>query len=327
MIIKHVPVKRGTGTVGRVINYVAKDKGRIEDYRNQGVFHNLLSTDLESIEKEFEQNYEEYAVKRSNGNKAIHCILSLNPLDRKHASISMMDDLVRTYLDRAFPKALAFATHHMEQEHWHSHVLVSANKVMSKEGTRLSKQDLKDIHQYMLDYMQQKYPQLTQGVDMASWGKRLKSEKAYYQRKRHPETTLTKDILAENVQRVFRASQSSKDFHQRLAEAGYRTYLHKGEVKGVFWQHEDAQKKMRFSRLGIDDNARSALDKQNVRLQELETLRSNQSSARVHEPRQMPNLKPGQNAQEKGAEDIAKDQPNQANALQQHHLQNPNFDR
>lgn len=323
MIIKLVPVKRGTGTIGRVVNYIAKDKGRIGNYRKQGVFHNLIGTELEAIEKEFEQNYTEYAVQRSNGNIGMHCILSLSPFDRKHATIAMMDDLVRTYLDRAFPQAIAFAAHHKEEEHWHSHVLVSANKLMSKEGTRLSKQDLKEIQQDMLDYMQERYPALSQGIDMDNWGKRLQNERAYYKQKRNPELELTKDKLAETIQEVFRASESSHDFYMRLEKAGYRTYYHKGEVKGVLWQSGEVEKKMRFSRLGLHDKMRIGLDKQNARLQELEDLRSRQASERMHEQRQMPDIKtassPDGEAKEQGSEQNSNIRPQQQ--------QNHNLDR
>lgn len=276
MIIKLLPVKNKTGAIGRVLEYIASDKGRITEYRNQGIFHNLLETNLPAIENEFEQNYKEYAVQRSNGNVAMHVVLSLSPIDRDKASIELMDDLVQTYIQRAFPNALAFAAHHKEQEHWHSHVLVSSNQVMRKEGTRLSKKDLKDIQQYMLDYMHEKYPRLQTDLDMDKWGQKLgKSNKAYHKEKRGK--VLSKDILTQQIQDVFRQSQSTQEFHQNLKSAGFNTYTYKGETKGIYWNDGEKDKKMRFSRLGIKDMSQKALDIQHERLRELESLRDNTS--------------------------------------------------
>lgn len=278
MIIKIIGVKNTKGALSRILKYIATDKGRITDYKKQGIFYNLFQTDLQGMEQEFAKNYEEYALKRSNGNISYHVILSLSPIDREKASISMMDDLVQRYLEHTFPDALAFATHHKSEAHWHSHIALGANNIKSKKGTRLSLAELKESHAYMLEYIRDQYPQLEIGIDMDNWGKKLHSEKAYYKQKRNPDIQLTKDELSEKVQALFRGSANTKDFYQQLKQAGFETYNYKQELKGIFWNDENGQsKKMRFSRLGIKDEMRHELDKQNERLKELENLREAQA--------------------------------------------------
>lgn len=271
MIIKAIGIKTNT-SVKNVLNYIATDKGRIENYLNQGVFHNLNSTDLEDICQEFITNYDDYARKRSDGNRALHIMLSVNPLDRDKMSIEIMDDIVNHYLKTAYPSALAFGTHHKSQSHWHSHLLVSANELMSDKGTRLSKQQLKEVHMKMIDFLREKYPELTIGIDTKNWGKKLHSEREYYHKKRNPGIKLTKDELSQKVQDIFRISSNSQEFYHNLQSEGFEMYNYKDRVQGVYWGEEN--KKMRFSRLGLDFKKIEELDVQSQRLDELDDIRS-----------------------------------------------------
>ncbi|MCG3167178.1 MAG: hypothetical protein POELPBGB_02962 [Bacteroidia bacterium] len=273
MIIKAIPVK-SSGGVSSTINYIARDKGRIPDYRNQGIFHNLSSTELNAIITEFSNNYEAYAKKRSNGNRALHTILSVNPLDREKISITIMDSIVQHYLEIAYPRALAFGTHHITESHWHTHLLISANELCSDKSTRLSKADLKSIHFEMLEYIRGKHPELTIGIEEKTYGLKLHNEQEYFAEKRNPDVKLIKEVLAEKVQQLFRASESSEHFFNNLKEAGYTAYTHENKPFGIHYGEENH--KMRFSRLGIDEEQLSELDKQNNRLQELESIRLEQ---------------------------------------------------
>lgn len=140
MIIKLIPVKT-IPRLGAVIKYVATDKGRIQNYQSQGIFHNVKSRDLKDMQKEFESNYDEFAGKRSNGNIAMHIIQSVSPLDHDKMNLDIMDDLSTTFLEKAYPNALAFGTHHKEQSHLHTHLVVSANEFMNNASTRMSKKN------------------------------------------------------------------------------------------------------------------------------------------------------------------------------------------
>lgn len=271
MIIKAIGVKTNT-SVKNVLNYIASDKGRIENYLNQGVFHNLNNTDLEAISHEFIVNYDDYARKRSDGNRALHIMLSVSPLDRNKMSIEIMDDIVHQYLTTAYPSALAFGTHHKSQSHWHSHLLVSANELMSQKGTRLSKQRLKEVHMTMIEFLKEKYPELTIGIDTRNWGKKLHNEREYYQKKRNPGIKLTKDELSQKVQDIFRTSSNSQEFYHNLQSEGFETYNYNDRVQGVYWGGEN--KKMRFSRLGVEFKKIEELDVQSERLEEIEKVRS-----------------------------------------------------
>lgn len=269
MIIKLVPIKT-KAKLGNVINYIATDKGRIEDYKKQGVFHNVKSLELGALRKEFESNYDEYANKRSNGNIAMHIIQSVSPLDRDKMNLEMMDDITSTFLNKAYPNALGFGAHHKEQSHWHTHTIVSANELMSKQSTRLSKEKLFEVHKFMLDYIHEKYPELKTTIDISNWGKRLQNEKTYYMKKRNPDFKLTKEEVQEKVQDLFRTCESSKQFFALLEFDGFKTYTYKENIQGIYFGVDE--KKMRFSRLGIEKEQIAELDKQYERLQELEKL-------------------------------------------------------
>ena len=276
MIIKHIPIKHRPGNSARVIDYIASDKGRIKDYREQSVFRNLLKTDLASIREAFEVNYNDFAIKLPNGNEGMHIALSMNPLDRDKISMEMMDDIANTYIDRVFPDAIVFGAHHISQDtsNLHTHLYVSGNKFMSKSGTRISTKELRDSHQFMLDYLKEKYPELSQGIDMDRWGEKHHSEGAYYAKSHHPDQLLEKEQLAEQLQDIFRSCESTKEFYEKLDALDFDTYEHKGETKGVFWNDRGTVKKMRFERLGIDKSIFKELDQQHERLKELEDLRS-----------------------------------------------------
>lgn len=270
MIIKIIPLKSGK-SVGRVVNYIATDKGRIKDHIKHGIFHNIRSLYSESIAKEFKENYEVYAKKRSNGNKALHIILSASPVDRGKLSTEIMRKLTEDYINRAYPNVLAFAEIHESEKHLHAHLIVSSNEVASSKSTRLSKKDLREIHQYMIENIRSYDKTLSKEIDMSKWGARLGSEKEYYQRKRHPDKVLNNDLLQEKVKNIFRLSQSSETFFKELQKQGFTTYQYRDRVNGILTEDN---KKIRFSRLGIKSDLIKELDKQNTRLRELEDIRS-----------------------------------------------------
>ena len=271
MIIKVLLLKT-TRSIDRVAHYIASDKGRIGNYRTHSYFQNTLSTDLDKVIAELSDNYTVYAKKRTRGTVARHIILSTSPLDRQHMTSEKMDDIVRKYIEMAFPEAIVFGTQHREQKHHHTHLLVSGNDLASSKTTRQSKANLKEVHLGLQRYIHEKYPELSHGIDSKNWGRKLHSEKAYHTRKRK-EVPLDKDTLAAHIQEVFRNSESSKDFQKQLERNGYKLYERNGHIQGIHWGGEN--KKMRFARLGIEPSHIQQLDKQNSRLRELEQIRAN----------------------------------------------------
>lgn len=283
MILKIKGVKHNR-SLGTLINYIATDKDRIKDHKSVSLYHNVRGTSLEEIEQEFEHNFEEYAVKKQNSNKAVHIMLSYNPLDKNKVTIEMMDDIANMLIDKVYDKTLVWGCHHksVDIQHHHTHLIVVANQLGSKKGTSLKKAELRKLHLDMLREIKEKYPKMTIGIDVDNYGKKYHSERAYYKQKRNPELTLSRDGLKEEVQGLFRSSQSTQDFHSKLAESGYQTYTHKGEVFGVYWNDGNMDRKMRFSRLGIDQEAEQALDQQQQRLAELKRLRETKPDQGQH---------------------------------------------
>lgn len=273
MIIKILPIKT-KARLGGVLNYITKDKGRIKDYKSVGIYHNLLHSDILNIQNEFENNYNLYAKKRLNGNIALHIIQSFSPLDTEKMTPEVMSDLAEALLIHGYEKALAFGVQHSKDNHWHNHFIVSGNEFMDEKSTRLSKHDLYQLQNSMLEYMKDKYPEFKISYNIANWGKKLTNEREYYQTKRNPDLRLSKEDLKEKVQNLFRSSESSKNFFDKLKEEGLTTYEYKNSTFGI--NYGDEGKRIRFSRLGIGIDEINSLDKQFKRLQELSTLSNSQ---------------------------------------------------
>lgn len=269
MIIKILPIKSKARLAG-VIRYISTDKGRINDYKSQSILHNLINTDIINIQKELGANYTSYAKKRSNGNIALHIIQSFSPLDKGKMTPEIMFDLADALLKTGYEKALAFGVMHSQDNHRHNHFIVSGNEFMSEKSTRLSKSELYHLERSMLDYMKDNYPEFNITYDINNWGKKLTNEKEYYQTKRNPEIRLSKEDLKEKIQNIFRSSESSMHFYEKLKEEGFNTYNYKDSPFGINYGTDG--RKMRFSRLGIEIDQIKSLDRQFQRLQELSSV-------------------------------------------------------
>lgn len=271
MILKIRSVKASSkGAIQRLLEYISTDKGHITDYTRQMLTSNLYSTDLDSIQQEFTHNYDTYARKRKDGNIAHHVILSASPLDRDKLSVHSMDTIASEYLRKAYPEALAFGCHHVDQKHFHTHILVSGNNLLSPKATRQSKAQLRENHLHLLGFIKENHPELTIGIDQGKWGRSENDERTYYAKQRSAEP-LDKDTLREHIQDIFRMSENTNHFYSQLQSEGFVTYQREGKPFGIHYGTDN--RKMRFSRLGLSSDHFLALDKQYHRLQELEALR------------------------------------------------------
>lgn len=268
MIIKCIPIKSKT-RLENLIGYITSDKGKIVDYTQHSIFHNMKNRSLEGIFEELEANHEQYSPKRSGHNIAMSGFISFHPKDRDVIDNEIMDDVTMKFLQTAYPDTLGFATTHTSDNR-HAHFIVSGNNFMSKTSTRLSNQRLLEVHKIMQEYTKQKIPGLTVSLDLSRWGKRLHSEKSYHMKKRNPDLQLTKEKLQEKVQDIFRYSKSSEQFYSLLQFEGFTTYQFRDLVQGIVFG--DDGKKIRFSRLGIEQKQLAELDRQYTRLNELDNL-------------------------------------------------------
>jgi len=268
MIIKIAGIKTLHG-LSNVAKYIASDKDRIDDYREGAVFHNLSSTELPRIVSDFQSNYSAFAKKRIGGNTGLHIILSHSPIHADKMSREIMDDVVRTYLNRAYPRAMAFAEHHTTERHHHSHILVSSNELMTSKSTRLSKADLKSIHLEMLRYIEDQYPELSHTLDLENWGKKKHSEKEYFRQKREREKEIVRDTVSDRVRDMFRQSENSRDFFDRLAVEGLASQTERGANAEI-----PITDQSRLDDIGISADTIDELDTQFERMQELEEIRN-----------------------------------------------------
>ena len=174
---------------------------------------------------------------------------------------------------------------------------------------------------------------------MKNYGLKLNNSKAYHSLKRNPDLILDKDALAEHVQSTFNESNNSTEFYKKLEEQGHETYLYQDNVKGIFW-HDQATgtiKKMRFSRLGVEDEHLLALNRQDERLQEIENLRnkdyhqdlerySNEEESVDTEEVIIEQNDIGPEKIDQGQNDAAQSQPDEVAQVNQPPMQNPEID-
>lgn len=265
MILKIKGIKSFAGLL-RTIKYIASDRGAIEDYRAQSIFHNLLSTELNDMHTEITQNFKLFGRDRQGRNRGgQHVILSTSVLDRDNMNSDKMLDLMNRFIEIAFPDAMSFGSVHGGKT-IHGHLVVSPNNLLDKDGTRLTKSRLRDVFQKISNYCKQRYPELENSLafDMANWGKKLgTSEREYYQKKRNPQVVLSKDQLAKQIQSLFRLSNSKDDFLIRASER-FKLYDYKGEAFGILTRG----RKYRFSRLGLKPEHFVSLEAEQSRIQE-----------------------------------------------------------
>lgn len=268
MIIKIVGIKTLHG-LSNVAKYIASDKDRIDDYREGAVFHNLSSTELPRIVSEFQSNYSAFAKRRIGANIGLHVILSHSPIHSDKLNRDIMDDVVRTYLNRAYPRAMAFAEHHTTERHHHSHILVSSNELMTSKSTRLSKADLRSIYVDMLRYIEDQYPELSHTFDLENWGKKKHSEKVYFEQRREREKEIVRDTVSDRVRDLFRQSENSRDFFDRLQIEGLATQTERGANNEISIPDQS-----RLDDIGISADTIDELDTQFERMHELEEIRN-----------------------------------------------------
>lgn len=100
----------------------------------------------------------------AKGNVLYHEIISLKrcstiPLERQQKALY---DLCHKYLLSRGKDLLAYGKTHLEKEHLHMHLMLSANALHQSKRHRLSKGDFRAIQQQCEQYIQQTYPELQQ---------------------------------------------------------------------------------------------------------------------------------------------------------------------
>lgn len=236
MIIKSLAHK--TTNYENVINYVLSEYLKTDD--SFALFHNVWSTDVKEAAKAFRENTK-LKPKRKNGNVLYHEILSFSPLDSKNLTVAKIEDLVRKYIELRCPNCLVVAGLHRDKDHWHVHLMVSANEYLSSKAFRLSKAEFRNIKIEMERY-QLKYPEIENSFVFLENKKKTKEVK-----KPKYKNEAKKEQLKDLVKKVFEEAKGKIDFIEQLKNNGLLPYDRNGELYGV-WSEKN---RFRLSGLGI----------------------------------------------------------------------------
>lgn len=123
--------------------------------------------------------------KRKNGNILYHEVMSFSRFDRSQITTAMLEDLTRHHLSLRAPYALAYARAHLDTDHPHVHILLSANNVGSSRRLRLTKAQFRQIHAALEAYQRERYPELESSLVFGlSKGRRRKPSRPEQERER-----------------------------------------------------------------------------------------------------------------------------------------------
>ncbi|MEL6274773.1 MAG: relaxase/mobilization nuclease domain-containing protein [Bacteroidota bacterium] len=279
MIIKST--SRKDVDFAQIIAYLHKEGERMERAAITYV-HNIdaLPDDLEGMVQALEDN-DRYRRKRKNGVGFYHDIISFSPKDS--ATIRqqpwLLRDLIEQYIRLRCPHGLAVARVHLEEDHIHIHVVVSANERESSKSTRISKADFERIKAELQTYRAQHYPILEHSYQHYASQQSFETDKptaiAVYLdkigRKQTKKAALRQHLLDAIIQ-----AQDANDLEAQLKASSIQLYQRNGQWGGVVQDN----RKYRFTTL-LQMDKELSIRQQQYYLQKLAHLEQGVAIARI----------------------------------------------
>ena len=219
MIVKSLSRKKPSFKT--LIEYI--DKGSIKD-NSLVIWKNIYNSfNKDELIKEFMANSSNLKSIK-NWNYLYHEIISLDPNQIKDIpqdeQIKILWDIWEKYLDLRASYNLSYWKIHLDKEHIHLHLCISANELHSNKRLRYSKYEFNKIQQDLEQYKNEKYPQLQTNIYNRWYEndnlKLTKDEQELINRTKKP--TL-KGIFKDKLQTILDSSLSYKELTQSLKTA------------------------------------------------------------------------------------------------------------
>jgi hypothetical protein len=202
----------------------------------------------------FEENAQHLKARR-NGNVLYHEILSFSAgyRLRGEALTNAIADIGQEYLRYRAPSQLAFGAIHLDTDHAHLHLMVSANGIGKDDREWLSKAQFAQVQKSVEAFTLAHYPELAQtrvyGRDRAK--ERPKSQSSEQAMKARTGEPSRKEGVAMAVHGMFEHARDRAELDRLLLEAGLRMYL-RGKTLGIAEMLNDgSERKHRLSTLGL----------------------------------------------------------------------------
>ena len=251
--------------------------GKLLRYMNRGIengegrsvlWHNFYGSERmseEEIQRSFEEN-SKLLQDRKNGNILYHEILSFSAGHKARGDelYRMVADIGQEYLRERAPDQLGYGVVHLDTDHIHLHLMLSANPAGRSERVRLSKADFADVQKRIERFTLERYQALAQTrvYDRDRPKERLKTEMHEQAMKARTGKPSRKEEIKAKLHQIFERAESAGELARLLAAAGLAFYA-RGKSVGIIVQEPDGtERKHRLSTLGLLDH----YDRINARL-------------------------------------------------------------
>lgn len=239
----------------KLIRYM--NRGFEEEEGRAVLWHNFYGGDRtpeEEIREVFERNAEHLPY-RKNGNVLYHEILSFSKgyLVHGNALYRMVADIGQEYLRERAQDQLGYGVVHLDTDHIHLHLLISANEVGRGDRVRLSKADFAEVQRRVERFTLERYPDLaqTQIYGRERPRERLKTDVHEQAMKQRTGKASQKEMLKAKLHQVFERAASVEELAKLLATEGLSFYA-RGKSIGVVEHGADGtERRHRLSTLGV----------------------------------------------------------------------------
>ncbi len=268
MIIKMLSCKQKSD-IGRLVDYVLSDKERITDINDTFfIAQNMYARDNEGFKKAFYDN-DTFRKKRKNGVVLYHEVLAFHEKDK--VSLEMLEDMTKKYIELRANDGVVLAKPHIEEGHYHVHILISGTACCSSKVMRIDKKKFATIRKEIEMYQLEKYPDLSHSIvhlnkkerehSRQEQDKGKRQERAYQAQKRMGRSQkMDKERLSLAVQQMYKQAKDVASFLKLIeSQEQLSYYFYHEKLAGVKYGPNKGRK-YRFKTLGISKEMLLALE-------------------------------------------------------------------
>jgi Relaxase/Mobilisation nuclease domain len=275
---------RGKSLFQKLTEYMVREDN---NEKSQSVlwhgFYGQAGMDEAEIYKAFERNAEKLK-QRANGNVLYHEIISFATGYRlkDEALIRAVADIGQEYLRQRAAEQMAFGAVHIDTEHIHLHLMISANAVGKSERVRLSKKEFADIQKSVETYTLSQYPELGQTPiydrEPNKHRERLKTEVHEQAMKARTREPSRKDTIKSRLHSLFEMAANRQALDDLLRTEKLSFYT-RGKNNGIIETLEDGTtRKHRLQTLGLAEHYSKTVE----RFESLDTGKTKPHANRVN---------------------------------------------
>lgn len=242
-------------TLARYMN-----RGIEEEEGKAVLWHNFYGSER-MTEAEIIAAFEQNAAllkERKNGNVLYHEILSFSAghSARGDDLYRMVADVGQEYLRERAPDQMGYGVVHLDTDHIHLHLMLSANAVGRSERSRLSKEDFAEAQKKVERYVLERYKELAQTpvYNRDRERERLKTDAREQAMKSRTGEPSQKEQIKARMHQMFQEAKNFDELAGLAKSAGFAFYQ-RGKTVGITIKGPDGkERKHRLSTLGVQEH-------------------------------------------------------------------------